>query len=193
MKKSLLILLTGLLFLFSPTVFAQESRFYKLNLVNTQEKLKLQDIVVLPGSISTAFTQGNYKYELLSLTGSSLYTSHFNVPPSTRSVRIIDRDTGQVTFETVNEENVVITLGIPYFRNGKEVDIYDPENKKILTISVEHFAEITPSPTPVFNPTLAKDNGGGNILLYIGLGSLGFGIAYAVYLFLKSRRKDNQL
>lgn len=193
MKKIILILLTGLFFLFSAAAFAQESRFYKINLISSQGKLELKDITVLPGAISTVPNEGAYQYDLLSFTGLSLFSDHFNVLPSTRSVRVFDTETGESTSEIIKEDNVRIVLGIPYFPNGKEIEVYDPENKKILTISVEHFAEITPSPTPVFNPTLAEDNEGGNILLYIGLGALGSGLAYAAYLFWQSRRKDNQL
>lgn len=140
LKISVLIL-TCIFLLFSANVLAQESRFYKLNLVSVQGKLKLQDITVLPGSISTVPVKGDYKYELLSLEGLSLYVNNFDVPPSTRSVSLFDPDTGEVTFETVNEENVVIVLVIPYFPNGKEIDVYGSKNDKILTIPVFQFAQ----------------------------------------------------
>lgn len=191
MLKISLFTVTFLFFLFSASGFAQEGRFYKLNLVNTQEKLQLKDIVVFPGSISTVSTQGNYKYELLSLTGSSIYANHFDIPPSTRSIRIFDSQTGQSTFETVKEDSVSIVLAIPYFPNGKEIGIYDSQDKKVLTIPVGHFAEITPSPVPPI--VVTKLEKGSNTLLYVGLGGLVFGIAFVAYLFIQSRKKDNQL
>lgn len=193
MLKIALFALAGLLFFTHPAVFAQENRFYKLNLVYTQGKLALENVAVFPGSISTVSREGNYRYELLSLTGSSLYRDYFSIPSSTRSVRIFDPETGEFTFEVLKDDIVSVTLGIPYFPNGKEIDIYDSNNTKILKIPVIQFAKITPTPTQALNPTLAKDGGGNKTILYIGLGGLVFGVAFAVYLFRQSRRKSNQM
>lgn len=195
MLKISLFIVTFLFFLFSASAFAQESRFYKLNLVSTQEKLQLKDIAVFPGSISAVPSKGDYRYDLLSFTGLVLHSDHFNVPPSTRSIRIFDPETGNSTFESIEQNSISITLGIPYFPNGKEIEVYDPQNKKILTIPVVQFAEITPtpiSPTPQYKVT--KLEKGISVPWIIGGGILLFVIiAIGIFVYLKFKKPQNPL
>lgn len=177
-------------FFFPSPTFAQENKFYNVNLLYDKGKIDLKNIAVLPGEISQVAQEGEYRFELASLAGTILYSNRFEVPLSIHGEEI-DPATGGFVSRTITQDQANIVVNVPYFPNGKEIDIYDPENKKILTIPVQHFAEITPSPTPVFKPALAENNGGGNILLYIGLGALGFGVAYAVYL--KFKKPPNQI
>lgn len=161
---SVLVLLVSFFFLFLVRANAQESKFYYIKLSYIQSKIELKDIGVLPGIISKVQQGGSYEFKLLSLTENLLYANRFSPPAS---------------FVGSTE----IVLAVPYFSDGKEIDIYDMDNKKVLTISVAHFGKATPFPTQAINPTLTKDNGGGNLFLYIGLGGLVSGIIFAVYLF----------
>lgn len=164
---SVLVLLASFFLLFLVRANAQGSKFYYIKLSYVQSKIELKDVGVLPGTISEVQREGNYEFKLLSLTGNALYANRFSFP------------------EFLGD-SAEIALAVPYFPNGKEIDIYDSENKNILVIPVRQFSEITPPPiskTQEINPTLTKDNGGGNLFLYIGLGGLALGIAFAVYLF----------
>ncbi len=179
---------------FPYTVHAQVSKFYNLTLLYTQGKFEQKSISVFPGEISEAIQQGDYRVELLSLTGKILYSNHFQASLFVHGEEI-DPKTGQFVARTVQQDNAEIIVNIPYSTDGKEIDIYDMDNKKILTIPVGYFAEVTPtpiSPTPEFKVT--KMEKGIGIPWVIGGGILIFVItAVGLIVYFKFKKPQNQL
>lgn len=135
----------SLLFLFSNPTFAQEAKFYHVNLSYDAGKIELKDIAVFPGEISQIPQEGEYRFELVSLTGTILYTDHFDIPLSIHGERI-DPNTGEFVSRTITTDNTEIVLNIPYSPNGKTINIYGSSNSKVLEVPVIGFAQITPSP-----------------------------------------------
>lgn len=173
-----------ILFLFVPSVFAKEQRVYDLTLKYDEGIITKQSLIVTIGVFNEVKDQSenSYRLELLSLDNKIHYAHNFSFdlvadfsppPPGTfdekgRQISIPRENT--IIFDEAEKE-----LIFPFFPDGKEIEIYDPENKKILTISVAHFAEITPTPIsptpPIIVTKLEKGIGapwiiGGGILLF---------------------------
>lgn len=155
--------------------FAAQDKFYLLTLTYDNGNIQFKNVNVFAGIISQANQGGDYRAELISNSDRFLYKTNFDIPTSIHGEEF-DYTTGKITQKEVELNNIDIILNVPYFPNGKEINIFDPKNKKILTISVAHFAEVTPtpiSPTPPFAVTkLEKGIGvfwiiGGGILLFV--------------------------
>lgn len=152
----LLFLFSILFFAFPNSVLAQQSKFYQLSLSYTQGKLELKSITVLPGTISQIPKEGEYKLELLSISGSSLYVNRFKTPSSYIHGEEIDSQTGRFVTKTIKKDEVGIYLSVPYFSNGKQINVYGQNGTKVLEIPVIAFAEVTPTPiapTPQYKVT----------------------------------------
>ncbi len=171
--------------------YAAQDKFYLLTLTYNNGSLQLKNVNVFPGTISQANQGGNYKAELISSSDQFLYKVNFDVPTSIHG-EDFDYTTGKVTSKEAPVDNVDIVINVLYFPNGKEIDIYDPQNKKILVISVAHFAEVTPSPTPPFVVTKLEKGLdlswviGGVILLFII-------VTISFFVYLKYQKPQNPI
>jgi len=176
--------------------YAALEKFYLLTLTYNNGSIQLKNVNVLPGIISQANQGGNYRAELISNLNKFLYKITFDVPTLT-SIHGEDFDytTGKVTSKETKLDTLDIVFNIPYSPNGKEIDVYDSENKKILTISVAHFAEVSPtpiSPTPQYKVT--KLEKGTSTSWVIGGGILLFAItAIGIFAYLKTKKPQNLL
>ena len=104
--------------------FAQSGKFYQLTLNYDKGNLKLNEVVVYPGEISVVNPGGSYKVELLSLSNTSLYTTNFEITTSFHGEEF-DYTTGKVTSRSITVDNTDVVINIPYFPNGKEINVYD--------------------------------------------------------------------
>lgn len=180
-------------FVFLGNVYAQD-RFYHLNLFYSKGELELKSLAVIPSENPQAFQEGEYRLELNSFNKELLHTNRFQITLLTHGEEI-DPETGKFISKTLAQDSSEISLRIPYFPNGKEIDIYDPDNKKILTIPVAQFAEITPtpiSPTPQYKITKLEKGistpwiiGGG--ILFILFVSTG------VFVYIRFKKPQNLL
>lgn len=136
------------LFVLSGSVFAQQSRFYHLDLLYDKGKLEVKTVTVLPGSISQVPKQGEYQFELVSFAGTSLYRNRFQILLSIHGEEI-DPKTGRLISKTIEQDNAEIILNAPYFPNGKQIVIFDQSGTKVLEIPVVAFAKLTPSPAKI--------------------------------------------
>lgn len=170
-----ILICSSLSFLFLNKVYAEE-KFYYVKLLYNQSKLALENVSVLPGSISQTQQGGNYRFDLLSLNGKSLYSNKFIIP-----FYLLRQQT---------EGEIVLTA--PYFSDGKEISVYDVKNIKILEIPVIQFAAITPtpiSPTPEFKVTKLEKGIDlpwivGGVILFLAIG--------VISIFIYSRLKKPQ-
>lgn len=180
--KKIIIIFIVLLFTLSllwSNVYASEQRVYDLVLDYNRGTVSKKSLTVTVGIFTDILDQpeNGYRLEIKSFDNKILYSQKFLFESIGQQISIANQN----PFMVEEDERELV---FSYFPNGKEINIYDSENKKILTISVAHFAEVTPSPSlaPTINPTLEKDNRGGNMFLYIGLGGLVSGIAFSIYL-----------
>lgn len=182
-----------IVFLFIPSVFAKEQRVYDLTLKYDEGTVTKQSLIVTIGIFNEVKDQpeNGYRLEVNSFDNKVLYAQkflfdlaspNFSAPPET-----FDENGRQIS---IPKQNIVILdeveqeIIFPYFPNGKQIDIYDPENKKILTISVMQFAEVTPSPispTPQYKITKLEKGigaswiiGGGILVLALGVGMFAY-------------------
>ena len=155
------------------SLHAEDNKFYHINLFYEQGKLKLKNIAVFQGYIPQEPQEGDYRVELMSISGTTLYTDHFQIPLSIHGEQI-DTRTGKSIPTSLNIESTDVRLSIPYFSKGKVANIYDLGDRKVLVIPVQQFAEVTPTPNPPqkFVPTVEKKSGGDSLFLFLGLGSL---------------------
>ena len=187
-KFFFLTLILFLITIFMPVLsFAQSSKFYQITLNYDKGSFTLKDTVVFPGEISKATQEGAYKVELLSFSNTSLYTSNFDIATSIHGEEF-DYTTGKVTSQTITVENTDVVINIPYFPNGKEINVYDLESKKVLTFSVEHFSEITPTQAQVSKPaeTAIKDKS----LLWISAVLMFIPVVLGLVFYIRHRKSQ---
>lgn len=177
------------LFLSAGSIFAQEGKFYHVNLLYDKGKIELKNIAVLPGEISQVPQEGEYKFELISFSDRVLYTNSFEFPLSIHG-EDIDPKTGQFISKTVKTDNTEVIVNIPYFPDGEMINIYDSRNTKLLEIPVIGFAQITPTPSISITSISEKQNT--KIFLIPILGGLIAVISIFVYLRFKNRKTQVQ-
>ena len=139
--KYILFISATMIFVLLPLlVVASFGKVYVLNLEYSYGKISVDNVYVKPGNISTEIEQtGDYKYELVSFKDEILYTSRFDietsfmVPPPLGS---------RGPSQKVELKELSFTLVVPYFENGKTINIYDPENNKVLSIDVGYFTDV---------------------------------------------------
>ncbi len=184
-----------IVFLFTSSVFAKEQRVYDLTLKYDKGTITKQSIIVTIGIFNEVTDQpaNGYRLELKSFDNKILYNQKFSfdltgvfvAPPGTfdgngRQIFVPNENT--ITVDQADKEII-----FPFFPNGKEIDIFAPDNKKVLTISVAHFAEITPTPpTPAITTKKLTES---NLFLIIG----GYVVILAVVglVYWKIKSKEN--
>ena len=124
-------------------VHASEQRVYDLTLSYDKGAITKKSLVVTIGVFTSVLNQpaDGYHLELKSFDDDKvLYSEKFSFDLIGQQISI----QGQKPFAVEDDERELV---FPYFPNGKEIDIYDSKNTKILTIPVQQFAEVTPSST----------------------------------------------
>lgn len=124
-------------------VSSADDKFYKLQLYYANGTLNFISVDVKPGLAPDNLAQPDtgYKLEVLSFSNSKLISFNFNIPLILLSDEI-DPNTGQIIPEKIQLTEMEVILGIPYFRNGKTIEIYNPNNKKVLSIVISQFAQM---------------------------------------------------
>lgn len=177
---------------FVNSAFAQQGKFYNLSLAFNNGSLGFKNVVVLPGDISQANLGGSYNLQLLSFSNALLYKTNFDIQTTIHG-EDFDYATGKTTSKSLELDNVDFIINVPYFPNGKEIDVYDPQNKKVLVVPVQQFAEVTPTviPTQSFTPTAEKKSGGLDPILITGV--LSFAAGVILLLFWQFKKKKDLL
>lgn len=143
-KMKILIFSALLVMALLPSIaIAQQDKFYQLDLFYDNDTIQLKNIIVLPGSISQATQKGNYEIKLSAFSSNILYTSSFSIPVSIRGEEF-DPATGTFASKVIQSDKLNFTLNIPYFSNGKTINIYYPNSTKVLKIDVGYFAQTCP-------------------------------------------------
>lgn len=122
---------------------SQESKIYDLRLNYDKGNISLvSEIAVRSGYAPDRQVQPEtgYKMDVLSMTDSVLYSFMFEAPNKICTDKI-DPVTKALTGGCVEAEKSDFSFVIPYFENGKVINIYDPEGKKVFFASVEHLSK----------------------------------------------------
>ena len=137
--KRIVILLIVLSFLIVP-VAAQEQDVYQLILKYDKEIITKEQLRVTKGFFYEVQTQPEraYRIEVVSFDGDILHKRNFEFPLE------IAFDSHEVVEEGLTQmlDSATVELLFPYFTNGKTINIYDPDNTKVLEIDIGYFAKV---------------------------------------------------
>lgn len=149
MKKSLIVLF--LLLIFTSIVFAQQTSgiVYALIIQSENSVLTEKNLSLIEGDAPTRVNQPTDGYELkvVSFDGQTLHSFKFlfdatllaEPPPD-----IFDENSNQIIVpkSTPNpEEKATLSLIIPYFENGKTIDIYGPLGQIALSVDISKYSK----------------------------------------------------
>ena len=120
---------------------AQE-QIYILKLNYNNGSLSLIDLDIgygyVPDSNPITQPETGYRCEVISLTDDVLYSFRFVIPNTVSSPPPLpdQEPTGEISLDNVN-----FTLLIPYYSDGKLINIYDPEDILLFSIDISKFAD----------------------------------------------------
>jgi len=129
-----------LLILTVSLTYGAENKIYVLNLNYNQGKLSLVDVSVEIGYSPDRKIQPEegYRCEVISFMGDVLYSFKFELPVKLATPPPLKNE--NVT-SIVYLDNVNFTLLIPYYKNGRAINIYDQYNFLVLSVDVSNFAK----------------------------------------------------
>lgn len=139
MKTTYRLFIYIIIFTLLPTILvrADSNMVYVVNLEYSYGKINMENVYVRSGNISIKLEKvGDYRYELISFNNEVLYTSQFDIKTSFIAPPPIG---WEGTNQTVELEELSFTLTVPYFEDGKTINIYNPENDKVLSVDVGYF------------------------------------------------------
>lgn len=120
---------------------AQEGRFYEFTITNDQN-LSYDIVILRPGQVPVSVyppSSTTYRAELISFNRNILYTTYFSFTTEV-IVENFDFETDQISGRVIAINTTNVTMSIPYFSNGKQINIYKG-NTKLLEIPVLQFAD----------------------------------------------------
>ena len=131
-------------------VLAFEQRVYVLNVKYDNGVITKENIKVISGEASDKRNQPKegYLLELVSFDETILNSFKFNFPlqiVSLASPDWFDKEGNQIYFPNPEEVGQItlnktsLQLVVPYFTNGKNINIYNPNGEKVLNIDVRYF------------------------------------------------------
>ena len=128
------------IFFVSNSVLALENKIYLLSLHYDQDSIELNEISVKTGYAPDRRVQPElgYKTELISFTEEVLYSFRFESSVLECS-DTFDPETEEMSGECVQLEEGNIILLIPYFEDGKTINIYDSDGNHVLSVDVSKF------------------------------------------------------
>ena len=132
-----------MLFLLVASVSAQIDHYYNINLVYQQGDLSYKTISVEPSEEKLKTPEGDYIAEVVSFDNKILNLTYFDI--STKMfIDSVSPETGEIDYGAIIELNESeVTLYVPYYENAKEINIYDWDLNKKLSIGVGSYAKET--------------------------------------------------
>jgi hypothetical protein len=124
-------------------VSAEVQHYYEIDLMYDHEEIYYKNIKVIPSNEDLTIPEGKYIAELVSLDNQILNITFFAFP-LTILWDGVNEETGEIDRGGMIELNQTeIILFIPYFENAQEINIYDWDLNKKLTIPLTDFSEET--------------------------------------------------
>jgi|SRR3989344_503687 len=143
MKKAILLLTIFSIILLSNLAYAQTNHYYEINLEYNRGEITLNSIQVNPllDENDLENIEGGYIAEVKSFDNEVLNLTFFDIP-TTIIYDNFDPETGEAIGGGIIELNETeAIINVPYFKNAKEINIYDSEINKKLTIDVSDYAK----------------------------------------------------
>lgn len=144
MKKAILLLTIFGIILLSNLAYAQTIHYYEINLKYNRGEITLNSIQVKPviDEEDLENIEGGYIAEVKSFYDEVLNLTFFDIP-TTIIYDNFDEETGEAIGGGIIELNETkAIINVPYFENAKEINIYDKEINKKLTIDVSDYAKV---------------------------------------------------
>ncbi len=153
MKIKRIILILLLVFLFTNIVYALErERVYQITLKYDKGTITKENLIVTMGfpEHRKIHLEDDYRLEAISFDNKILYTTYFNFPLEIFAEPLaewFDEEGNQIYFPTEEESGHIILdeatqlLVIPYFKDGKQINIYDKDDSLVLEIDISYLAE----------------------------------------------------
>jgi len=142
MKLAILIVIISLLITGFAT--AQENKIYVLNIHYDRGDIVLNSIEVKNGFAPDYRIQPEigYRIDVVSFTNKVLFSFKTEIPIIFLSPKVEN----PIYFSLPDQEGLPevpeeqdITLLIPYFEEGKEINVYNPQNVKVSTIDISQY------------------------------------------------------
>jgi len=137
MIRKITLLVISLLILSATAKASQEA--FQIDLIVTEQEIELERVFVSPAFIPDRLTQPSEGFRLVvnSFSLKKLHEFYFRAP-----VYFPPFDDDPVNGFPDNGGSNKFSLIVPYFQNAKNIDIFNPNNEKILTIDVSVFAQV---------------------------------------------------
>ena len=140
MKK--LIILPLVLFLLAFSISAEPTHYYKIELNYDNGEISYLSIAILPSEKRLENRGFTHIAEILSVENKAINVTLFGFP-LTRISTFVNPETGLIESEQTTYFNQSkTTLYLPYYHNAKQINIYDLNLTKKLTIPVSQFSQI---------------------------------------------------
>ena len=193
MENRKIISLTIAVFLLCLGVLAENpGRIYVLDLNYDQGNLSLQDIGTREGYASGRVIQPDkgYRCDVLSTEGTVLESFRFDIPLRVYYDKF-DPRSGEITGGVENLDSADYALTIPYFKNAKSIEFYDPDGTLRLSVDVSEFSEQT-TVKPSTTLPAEKPSGITGCLIYLPVLLLIALVLFFGYRKLETKKIENQ-
>lgn len=130
-----------LLLSFAVSVSAEVRNYYEINLEYNDGEITAKRLTVTASSKELTNSPGTYVAEILSFDDKILNITFFDIP-LTIFFDMVNPGTGDVIGGGMKELNETeVTIYVPYYRDAKEVNIYNASLDLQLSIPVDSYAK----------------------------------------------------
>lgn len=140
MKKIILIMFMVLSL--NIIAYAELQHYYEINLEYNYGNISLNSIEVRPINYKVEETVGDFIVEILDYNDKTLKVTFFNIPLEIY-YDAMNKETGQIDkggILRLNESKKVLML--PYYKNAKEIIIYDNKLNEKIKIDVSQYSKM---------------------------------------------------
>ena len=135
-----IIFLLFILFLLAFSISGEVNHYYKIELNYDNGNISYTSIIIQPSEKELKTPGITYLAEILSSENKAINVSFFAFP-LIRTSYSINPETGLIENEQTTEFNQSkVTLYLPYYANAKQINIYDFNLTKKLTVPVSSFS-----------------------------------------------------
>lgn len=126
---------------------------YSINLLYSDGRLSLENVELIEGTAPDRTIQPDVGYtaKVISVDGKELYSFKFELPIQVARIPPLEafNESGeQISIPRANESvtisSISFSLLIPYFENGKTIEVYNPQNTLELSVDISQFARSRP-------------------------------------------------
>ena len=138
-NKKIKLLWPILLLILINIAIAQTNKVFILNLNYDNGEISLRDKIVKVGYPPDRKIQPEvgYRIDIISRDDTMLYSFKFEIPLDVYVDATSPNNSREITGGLIKLNETDFALTMPYFKDAKEINIYDKENKELLRVDVE--------------------------------------------------------